>query len=141
MADDPRIFRLEARLKNNRLVKARLEAGVRTSSAAAEAIGVTKQDLSGLETLRLSPRGTRGFKGVARRIADFYGFSPEYLWPDALDVVKKRESVLELSERQVGHLLTPGRPAPSDARLAREECKRLLGEAMSRLTPLEAQVI
>lgn len=140
MADD-RIFRVEARLKNNRLVKARLEAGFRTVTAAAKAIGVSTSYLCGLETLHLSPRNPRGdWLPTALKLAEFYALPVEHLWPDALGSVKKTSTVIEVSERQVGALLGQAPPSPVGL-LAGKEAKEVLARALEVLTPREWEVL
>ncbi len=139
MTDD-RIFRLEARLKNNRLVKARLEAGFRSCAAAARAIGINNSTLCALETMRDKGRGPSGFTATAQRIAIFYGHTPEYLWPEALASVQKTTAVLELSEAQVGTLLPAAPPSPL-ALLAGKQSKSLLSKLLAVLTPIEWRVV
>lgn len=140
MRADP-IFRVEARLKNNRLVKARLEAGFRTVTAAAKAIGVSLSNLSGLETMHLSPRNPQGvWTPTARKLAEFYALPLEHLWPDALAAVKKTSAVIEMSERQVGALLGQA-PASPVGLLAGKEAKEVLARALEVLTPREWEVL
>lgn len=97
-------FRIKIRIQNNRLVRAREELGM-TQAVAARAIGVGASVLSAFENLssRDSPWSSTysRWTDTARKIADFYGYSPEYLWPEEIAALRKNAAQLELSAREV----------------------------------------
>lgn len=135
-------FRVEARIKNNRLIKARVEAGYATIASAARAIGISNTTLCGFETLRESPRDAKGDWTVqAKRIASFYGFGPSYLWPAVLDGVKKPVVSLEVSECQVAGILSANAPRSPLALLASKDADQALSVAMGTLQPRERDVL
>lgn len=81
-------FRVDVRLRNNRLIEAREQLGM-SQTAAALAMGVGKEVLCGLETFRLRALGDNGWTSTAIKISDFYGLGLEYLWSkEAREVVK-----------------------------------------------------
>lgn len=124
-------FRLKVRVYNNRLIRAREELGL-TQSEAAERMGVAANYLSALETLRPTRLGkawrSDGWTLTARRIAAFYGLSPEYLWPDEIAAIRKNALQLEVAASDL-HVLAGGE-VDRDELLARvNEAKRLLPPA------------
>ena len=107
--DHVKPLRIVARLRNNRLIRAREALGYTNAAQAARALGLSPAMLWALETLKDSPvfRGARpGFKAgdwtkSALRVAKAFGTTPEYLWPEELDAVKKTKVVIELNVPQM----------------------------------------
>ena len=121
-------FRVEVRLRNNRLIRMREEFGW-TQSQAARKMGVTVNTLSGYETLRHTPMGAKGWKPSAIQIADFHGVSPEWLWPDDVQTVTHPVVSGEVSAPSVRALAEGG------------ELSRKLEYVLGTLTPREQQVL
>jgi transcriptional regulator with XRE-family HTH domain len=90
-------IRIEARIKNAALIKAREELGL-TQTEAAEKIGIYTSLLSMYERLRAYPSQETQYK-----ICDFYGFSKEEVFPDELRAFAKnsRELVKLVAERDI----------------------------------------
>jgi len=96
-------FRIEARIKNNRLIRAREELGL-TQKKASVMMGDKHQSmLMNYENFKLNPwcDSQNKWKDSAVKIAKFYGYSPEELWPEAIQAIKKNFLVLEASTRQI----------------------------------------
>ena len=142
-------FRLKVRVQNNRLVRAREELGL-TQIGAAKAIGINASQLSAYESLQhTETQEKKGFgspynaktgewKETARRISEYYGLSPEYLWPDEIRAVKKNALTVEMSSREIAQLTGP--PAPDEfvaLRKMGEQSVRLLDS----LTPNERDLL
>lgn len=128
---------MKVRLYNNRLIKAREELGL-TQCAAAEAIGVQYGSLNALENLRVkawkrNASGDEGWTQTALKIASFYGFSPEYLWPEEIALVRKNAMRLELAAKDI-HVLIGGE-------LDALELKSQLDEAMRRLSLRDVELL
>jgi len=100
---DP-IFRVEIRLRNDRLIRAREELGW-TQAEAARKIGINGSLLNALETLRKSPWGAEGWRPTAETIATFYGLGLDYLWPDAIDRVTRTRFEASIAAGVVGSLV------------------------------------
>jgi transcriptional regulator with XRE-family HTH domain len=97
-------FRIKIRIQNNRLVRAREELGM-TQAVASRAMGVDASTLSAFENLNANQPAWSDARArwtdTARKIADFYGFSPEYLWPEEIAALRKNAGQLEMSSREV----------------------------------------
>jgi lambda repressor-like predicted transcriptional regulator len=128
-------LRVVAKLRNNRLIRAREELGLMSAKAAADKLGVDYQMLIRYEGLKVDPWDCRrgDWKEGARRIADAYGYHPEELWPEVTREVQRTTAILEVGAADVPLALSP--PAP-DADLA-IDCRR----ALASLPPREAAVI
>ena len=77
-------------LCNNRLIKAREDLGYESAKAAADALRLNFQLLVRYEALKRSPRRVNRDKNwceAAKKIAVAYGYSPEELWPDAIEQI------------------------------------------------------
>jgi hypothetical protein len=103
--DPVKPLRIVARLRNNRLIRAREALGYTNAAQAAYALGLPLDAVWAFEALKQSPvfRGARpGFEEgdwtkSALRVAKAFGTTPEYLWPEELVAVKKTKVVIELS--------------------------------------------
>ena len=100
---DP-IFRVEVRLRNDRLIRAREELGW-TQAEAARQIGINGSLLNALETFRASPWGAEGWRPTAETIATFYGLGLDYMWPDAIDRVTRTRFEASIAAGVVGSLV------------------------------------
>lgn len=137
-----KIFRVESKIKNARLIKAREDAGYKTTTAAAEAIGVPAPTLCGLETM--ADRAYRKKDGLPRavavKIASFYGMSCAYLWPDELDLVKKRKVSVDLSANEAALMLASDAPRPDDHLIA-VDALEALAPIICALPPRDRHVL
>lgn len=89
-------LRLDMKVRNNRLIRAREELGM-TQAEAARQIGIGASDLSALELLRKAARSDTGWTPTAERIASFYGLSLEWLWPIEIHAIRKTALRLEMN--------------------------------------------
>jgi len=90
-------FRVDARIRNNLLIKAREALGHKTAAEAARALGVSYISLVGYEALSDSPwRKQGGWKPSAVAIATAYKVVPELLWPDEIGGVKRTRTSMEI---------------------------------------------
>lgn len=123
------------RARNNLLIEARKLHGYQTQRAAADAIGMSPLALNGFECFRTSPIRLRDgeWSGIALRIADFYGVSPQALWPKALQGIARSAMPVFVAYVDAKELLagrTPlALPCPDEAmeeKDKKEVIKRLL---------------
>lgn len=143
MSTLPPPFRLVAKLRNNRLIRAREALGL-SCPQAAKAIGVCYAALVQLEGMQESPVGVTGWRPVALKIAEWYGYIPEDLWPDCVLAVETIYATLELdpanqrafSDMRARTLL----PAPDQAYVEKELQARVQ-QVLATLTPAEQDVL
>lgn len=130
-----RPFRVKARLYNNRLIKAREEMGYVTQVSAALAIGIAQTLLGSYESMSNSPwhEKTATWKVTAQRIADFYGYHPEELWPEVIQKVKQRYMELEIGSR--------GFALDASHEIDRAELVVTARNALKTLSPREEKVV
>lgn len=125
-------FRVKVRVQNNRLVRAREELGL-TQVEAARRMRLSKERLNSLENFRDPAWGPFGWTPSALRIAEFYGYSPEYLWPEEIAMVKRNAFVLEANATEA-FALSGGEVDETDMRALTHQ----LDSAMTR-APLSAR--
>lgn len=92
-------FRIEIKVHNNLLIRAREREGL-SCTMAANKIGVSYELLRHYELLKISPLSARSgayWKSSAVQIATYYGYVPDYFWPDTVLSVKTPRIVRELS--------------------------------------------
>lgn len=111
-------FRIKVRVQNNRLIRAREELGL-TQAEATRRIGLSHSALCAFENLNYSKWSpynelTGEWTDSARKVADYYGLSPEYLWPEEVALVKKSALQLEVGGREVVGFLTETRDTESE---------------------------
>ncbi len=95
-------FKIKSRIYNNRLIRAREELRL-TCPGAAEAIGISYGSLTEYERLALTPWSNRGgWKASAEKIAAFYGYSCDELWPEIIQSVKSLYSETEVGAALIG---------------------------------------
>jgi len=100
-------FRVDAKLRNNLLIRAR-EALGQSGPKAAEAIGVSYHMLNLYEALKLSPWSKSGeWKKSAIRIATAYRVLPEMLWPEEIGRVKQTKVSMEIDAPEAAFLESP----------------------------------
>lgn len=129
-----RPFRVVAVLRNNRLIRAREELGL-SSPKAAVAIGVSYGTLNALESLKGSPwnKHMDDWSPSALKIAAYYGYSPEELWPDIIKEVRATKALLEVA--------TPALSLSADASTVNKELREAVAKRLHQLTPRYQQVL
>ena len=130
-------FRIEARLKNGRLMRAREQSGFPTIAALARATGIPQSTISALETLRESPINatTKEWRAVAINIAELFGYSCDELWPEEIFEVRERALMLEIASVQSNNTEC------MEETVARLELSEHMSAVLKRLTPRERTVI
>jgi RNA polymerase sigma factor (sigma-70 family) len=141
MPDQPLPFRLDIRVRNNRLIKARERLGYKSAPEAAQACGISYTTLNHLEGFKISPLQTDGtWTESALKLAEFLYEDPAELWPkEALFVQKSRASV-EASFEDIRRL--SGDPPEMRMMIEADHGTRTkLLAAMSALSPQQKEVI
>lgn len=127
-------FRLKVRIYNNRLVRAREELQL-TQRDVARRIGVSPHIICYLENCKHQAWGEFGWTPSAQALADFYGYSPEYLWPEEIAAVRKNALSLEVAAGDIPALLPP------DEQLSNAEMKQFVGKAYRALPPVQRDAL
>jgi DNA-directed RNA polymerase specialized sigma24 family protein len=139
-----RPFRVQAKLRNNRLIKARELLGYKSPRDAADALGLSYATILDYEGLKLSPwqrawaKREAGWKYSALKIAKAYRQLPEDLWPEVIADVESTYAEIEVGSGSVG--LIPSSENPEE-RLLLEEKTELVEKTIARLSPREADML
>jgi RNA polymerase sigma factor (sigma-70 family) len=129
-------FRVGAKLRNNRLIKAREDLGHLTARSAATVLDLNYSVLVSFETLYSRPWTRSGnWKGSALRVATAYGYSPDELWPEAVAHIAATKIEVEIDDPQPSSLADP------DEGVARRELADVVRTVLAALTPKEKTVI
>lgn len=138
----PKPLRLEVRLRNNRLIRAREAAGYATQTDAAKALGIVPNTLCNLENLKLSPwnRARGDWTKTATRIALLYKVPCEELWPDVVRRVERTEATIELDEPEVSALAAHD-VADLDAEVDRRRLQDAVTDALAELPAQMREVV
>lgn len=128
-------FRVDIRVRNNRLVRLREELGL-SQAEMARRIPITVGCLCAYENLHTMPWSGDHWKAAALAIAAFHGVSPEYIWPECVAQVVGAQRSFELDLREAKTLATdPHR------QLEAKEIGTLLHEMTAKLSPKHARVL
>lgn len=151
-------FELQLRLRNNLIKSRRLALGL-SAKECAERCGVSYPLYLRYEALTASPVATKviwngnndreivsaGWRPSARRIAAFFGCSPEELFPEAVIAVKTPVAVTQIAADQAMALAAYSgefeAPEPPDGLLEKREAYELIHKAIERLPPRQRAVI
>lgn len=98
-----REFRVTIRARNNLLVQRREELGL-SQSEFCRAVGVNISTYCTYECMREDPIGSRGWKPIARKIADYHGVAPAELWPDSVLAVEQVTATRQVTAQQMAAL-------------------------------------
>jgi DNA-binding XRE family transcriptional regulator len=129
------------RVRNNRLVTSREQLGL-SQTAAAEAIVVSKSLLNSLETCRELALGKNGeWREAAVRIAEYYGQSVEWLWPDEVRVLKKRAATMFVDAADIGHALEARPDLLLQEKNEGDAIAKTLNGVLWQLSPRERNVL
>ena len=139
-------FRVIAKLRNNRLIKAREAMGFASTSALARAIGVSHKTVGLYEGFKRSPKckGSNGsFKAGewtpnALRIAAALRQLPEDLWPEEVERVTETECQFEVGSD--GIALLAGSETP-EMKMLEDERAIQIREAMDALPAAQREII
>lgn len=132
-------FRVDARLRNNLLIKAREALGYKSCPKAAAAIGISYGVLVQYESLKRSPwRADGTWQESAMIIANGYKVLPDMLWPAEIGGVKQTHVSMEIDAPEAAFLEAPRTP---EQKLLEEGRTEVVGSAVSVLTPLERRIL
>lgn len=137
-----REFRVEIKLRNNRLKARRLALGL-SNAELCRRLGLGEGYYGNLENLTRVPVNRKGqWNRYARALAAFYQTTEEDLFPDAVLAVTKPEIVREIGAAEIGAIAACIEPPqlPDQAAESAEE-SAWLRSAIDTLTPREQSVL
>jgi len=133
-------FRLEVKIRNNRLLKSKEESGLRVPEFC-EAAGIPRSHWHGYTSMRMSPITEAGeWKDSAIRLSAFCGLQLEELFPDAVLAVEKNFVQLEVGAEEVQRVLSMDQPLMGDQAEA-VDLRIQIKQAISALEPREEAVL
>lgn len=140
-----REFHLTMKLRNNLLRKRREELGLSVPKLA-EACGVSYPHVLDLEGLKASPMTKSGeWRKAALALAEFFGCSPDDLFPESVLKVVAPEVKAELDAQKVlalgGLALEAEPPTLPDAMLSEKQLSEAINDVLGDLTPREREVL
>jgi len=139
-------FEVQVRLRNNLLVQRREELGLNQIDCA-RAMKIHINTYNSYECLREFPLNllTGDWKRPAKRIAKFWGESPEALWPEVIRSVKKAVLRFRIDGETVNMLMGEGSrkmaESPEELYQTEERDAFLKSIILEGLTEQEAQAI
>jgi RNA polymerase sigma factor (sigma-70 family) len=95
-------FRIEIKVRNNRIIRAREKLGYANASEAAKALKVHYHHWVQYESMAMSPLTTDGeWKESAKAVADAIFADPDDLWPDEALRISKTRATIEVTFEQM----------------------------------------
>ena len=139
-----REFEIQIKIKNNLLKQRREELG-QTQADLARSAEISYIGYNELECLRASPLRSDGeWRGIAKKIAKFYGAQPEELWPEVVRAVQISSITSKISGPDLLLLSSECQQRaalPADASMDAQEFKDAMAQGLGRLTPRQERVI
>jgi RNA polymerase sigma factor (sigma-70 family) len=139
-------FDIQVKVRNNLLVQRREQMGW-SPRELAEKIGIGYQLYLGYENIKhfpLNKKSDNMWKPTALKIAEFWGESPEAIWPDIILSVKNTSVDLKVGEDEIGLLVGDSTlmlgSSPEDLFLEKELASKMR-ETIGYLNPREASII
>lgn len=143
-------FRVKVTVRNNLLLSAIEEAGYKSQSDFARAIGVDPTVVNNLVAMRETPITSEGeFSGIAKLMMEALGACPTDLWTDQQLTMKlkKNSANMKVGANTLRLMLAdPNDPAlletdVEDKKLFDEELKDMMADILDSLTPREAKIL
>lgn len=124
-------------LRNNLIVERREALGL-TPRQLADAAGIEYKQLLRYEGLKLSPRGARGWREGAQKLAAFLRVELVDLWPDVVLAVERSTTELRVSAEQIAAI--DASPSSLDL-LLDADADHALGATLHSLAPRTQRVL
>jgi DNA-directed RNA polymerase specialized sigma24 family protein len=128
----PPEFRVEIRVRNNRIIRARERLGHKSAKAAAAALGLQYGHFCSYEAMTETPLKKDGieWKESALQIADALFAAPEDLWPEASRKIEKVRATFEATSEQLREFA-----GNAERRIILEEDKAGVRRALGAIDP------
>jgi len=139
--EDPADYRIELKIRNNRILHYMNQMGYRTASSLSKAIGVAPGTIGGLINLKKPALNKFGeWKTSALKIAEALCCEPDDLWTDAQRnaALETNSASVELAEAEVSGLLCGFDP---DIELLASAQSDVINEIITKLPPREEKIV
>ena len=136
-------YRVKVSVSNNLLIRAIENAGYKTQSEFARAIGCSVATMNCLCGLRISPMTQEGeFTKAANQVMEALGACPTDLWTEEqLTMNLKKSSSWSVMGREELHVLMNGEQKSLLDSVAGQELKKAMDDVRKTLTYREQQII
>lgn len=141
-------YRVKVTVRNNLLMTAIEEAGYKSQTDFAKAIGATPQEVNALVAMRQPPINVDGvFSPLATTMMEFLGACPTDLWStEQLNMkLKKNSADMKMGLGELKLVLdavnTPQLEVDMDKSIYDEQSKELIADMLDSLTPREAKIL
>lgn len=141
-------YRVKVTVRNNLLMTAIEDAGYKSQSDFAKAIGYTPQELNALVAMRNTPITSDGnFTELASAIMEFLGACPTDLWStEQLNMkLKKNSADMKMGLGELKLVLdavnTPQLEVDMDKNIHDEQSQHIMEDMLDSLTPREAKIL
>jgi DNA-binding CsgD family transcriptional regulator/plasmid maintenance system antidote protein VapI len=143
-------YRVKITVRNNLLLKAIEDAGYKSQSDFARAIGSTASKVNALVALRDPPLNSTGeFSDLAKLVMEALGACPTDLWTEQQLTMqlKKNSTDMKMGANMLQLMMSdPNDPIllendVDDMNLFREELKDTMADLLDSMTPREAKVL
>lgn len=135
---------VELRVKNGRLLKRIRAAGYKTVAEFSRAAGISSAQVGVLLNLKISGMHSRDeWRLTVQKIATFLRCLPEDIIPPQhiKSALSKNTAEIEMSPDDVVGIMSDAGGYLADTNLKRDEARRLIDEALQKLTPREERVL
>ncbi len=137
-------YLLQIQVKNNCLLGAMRDEGVQSVAELSRLLGVSQTNLGRVANLRESVYLQNGdVRQVYKKLADYFGLSPEELCPSDLHYqgLDKNKAERELTRDQVSRLTNISEQSTPDALVESQQLLGALDGAIEKLLPREQEII
>jgi RNA polymerase primary sigma factor len=143
---NPKDYRIEIKVKNNRLLTKMEKAGYASVAKFAEALGVNRDVIDRIVRMRSAALDEEGYyRPEALKIAEFLNCTPQDIYPPAQmrGTMKKNTAQITANANEVDSLTSSLRTLAfsPEKKLILDGAKQVLKAAMLRLTPREQRVL
>ena len=141
-------YRVKVTVRNNLLMTAIENAGYKSQTDFAKAIGATPQEVNALVAMRQPPINVDGvFSPLATTMMEFLGACPTDLWStEQLNMkLKKNSADMKMGLGELKLVLdavnTPQLEVDMDKSIYDEQSKEIMADMLDSLTPREAKIL
>ena len=143
---DPKDYRIEIKVKNNRLLTKMEAAGYPSVAKLAEAIGVGRGIIDRIVKMKSAALDDEGYyRPEALRVADFLNCTPYDIYPPAQmrGTMKENTAQITANANEVDSLTSSLRTLAfsPERKMILDEAKRALKNVLMTLTPREQRIL
>jgi DNA-binding XRE family transcriptional regulator len=143
---DPKDYRIEIKVKNNRLLTKMEGAGYFSVAKLADTIGMNRHTIYRIVSMKSAALDEEGYyRPEALRIAEFLNCTPQDIYPPAQmrGTMKENKAQITANANEVDSLTSSLRTLAfsPERKMILEDAKQVLKAAMMTLTPKEQRIL